>query len=160
MSAYVLLFHYEVLLPQQCSKLVLQCCRTEVGWMMVTLTDLWVCLQGEVDVEKGGPRRSHKHDKHVGEMSLPMRNGVMSKAGSESLVGRLESCCTTASFICSELRCQIWSVWARMTRLTGVEDLPCFSFCKSSCKGEKSNCFYKDYCWNTFLASQSLLYLF
>lgn len=39
------------------------------------------------------------------------------------------------------------------------EGLPGFLFCKSSCLREMTTCFCKDYYWNTFPASQSLLYL-
>lgn len=148
----MLYFHYEVLL--HCLRKFLQ----GSGTKMVTPAVLQLWLQREVDSETGGPR-SHKCDWHcAGEMRLPRRSGAMSRAGGESLVGRLESHCTTAtlSVMSSDLS---YGLYVSPNDLTVVcsEDLSGFLFSTSS--GQREMSIVSSYYWNTSPASQSLLYL-
>lgn len=147
-----------------CSFTVRFCCVAEeisssVLWDRGRVNDGDTDCPASLVAEESGlwKRRSQKESQAW--LMLCWRNGVVSKAGGESLVGRLESHCITASFICNELRSQM--VCMSPDDLTDLcsEGLPGFLFCKSSCLSEISTCFYKDYYWNTFPASQSLLYL-
>lgn len=132
--------------------------RWDEGWWLRVSSGL---VAGGSKLGKGGPEWTRKHDWcGVAEMGVPMRDGVTGRASSESLVGGLESHCTTADFSCSELRPQVM-VYISPSDLAGWcwEGLLYFLFPKSSHQTEIPTRSYKDTCWNTFPASKPSLYL-